>query len=332
MACPEITALLFIQTPIAGLQLTTSAPAIPLTNMSQRDMNNEEIITQLTNIVAQGGPRVEEYDQLDYLVGQVSQRISGNDFRTEDLGRLKQQCGFLNDVESIMGHIRLKPHGYAGDYSIIDRIYTHAASANNHKWDLYSLANSAAVAVRNRKEYFKTRATHKLQGGGKLLNVASGPARDLFEFYGSTRQGDVHTTCVEMDADAVAYATQLNAAYNDGIRFINKNIFRFQTDETFNVIWSAGLFDYFDDKAFVLLLRRFGKWLAPGGEIIIGNFNESCNPSRAYMEYFGEWYLNHRTEEQLLALAVAAGFDSEEVHIGREPENVNLFLHIQPRQ
>ena len=295
-------------------------------------MNNKELIAQLTNIVEQGGPHVGEYDQLDYLVSQISHRISLNDFRTEDLSSLKQRCGFLDDVESIMGHIRLKPHGYPGDYSIIDRIYTHAASANNLKWDLYSLANSAAVAVRNRKEYFKTRATHKLQGGGKFLNVASGPARDLFEFYGTTRQGTTYTTCVEMDADAVAYATQLNAAYGDYIRFVNKNIFRFQTDEMFDVIWSAGLFDYFDDKAFVLLLRRFGKWLAPGGEIIIGNFNESYNPSRAYMEYFGEWYLNHRTEEQLLALAVAAGFDAEDVHIGREPENVNLFLHIQPGQ
>ncbi len=132
-----------------------------------------------------------------------------------------------------------------------------------------------------------------------------------------------------MDAEAIKHAKRLNKDYLKSIEFINKNIFRFNTDNKYDLIWSAGLFDYFDDKAFILLLSRFRKWLKPGGEIIIGNFNENHNPSRVFMELFGEWYLNHRTEEQLINLAIDAGFKKEKIKVEREPENVNLFLRIK---
>ena len=111
--------------------------------------------------------------------------------------------------------------------------------------------------------------------------------------------------------------------------FIKKNIFRFNTEDKFDIIWSAGLFDYFDDKAFIMLLKKFRNWLKDDGEIIIGNFNENHNPSRAYMELFGEWHLNHRTDEQLYHLAKQAGYENQKISVGREPENVNLFLHLK---
>ncbi len=46
------------------------------------------------------------------------------------------------------------------------------------------------------------------------------------------------------------------------------------------------------------------------------------------MELFGEWYLNHRSEEHLIYLAKNAGFEANQIRVGKEPENVNLFLHI----
>jgi extracellular factor (EF) 3-hydroxypalmitic acid methyl ester biosynthesis protein len=95
---------------------------------------------------------------------------------------------------------------------------------------------------------------------------------------------------------------------------------------------SFGLLDYFNDKAFILTLKKMKNWLKLNGEIIIGNFNENHNPSRDYMELFGEWFLNHRTEIKLKELAEKAGFKSENVRIGKEKENINLFLHIEMKE
>ena len=58
----------------------------------------------------------------------------------------------------------------------------------------------------------------------------------------------------------------------------------------------------------------------------MGNFSPN-NPSKNYMELM-EWHLNYRDENQLLALANECGFDMNYVSIGKEPENVNLFLHV----
>ena len=111
--------------------------------------------------------------------------------------------------------------------------------------------------------------------------------------------------------------------------FVNKNILRHREEKKYDIIWSAGLFDYFNDKAFVMILKRFKDWIRNKGEIIIGNFNDNHNPSRDYMEIFGEWFLNHRTEEQLIQLAIESGFNENQVSIDREKENVNLFLHLR---
>ena len=70
-------------------------------------------------------------------------------------------------------------------------------------------------------------------------------------------------------------------------------------------------------------------WILPDGEIIIGNFNEANNPSRGYMEIFGEWFLHHRTEDDLRSLAEKAGFKDTQIKIGKEDEDVNLFLHLK---
>ena len=294
-------------------------------------MENKQLIDSIHRFIRNNGPVEEDYKTLNDLINLVGERIKDNTIDLEDLTALKQNCDFLHTTQSIMGHILQKPFGYAGDFSIIDRIYTHDNSAEYPKWDDYSLSSSAAQAVRNRKKYFKDSVSRKLQAGFRLLNVASGPARDLYELYQENRGLDLLTTCVEMDKQAIEHAKGLNSAYLDKIEFINKNIFRFDTEDQFDLIWSAGLFDYFDDKAFVLLIKRFANWLKPGGEIIIGNFNENNNPNRVYMELFGDWRLNHRTEEQLIHLAMLAGFKSEDILIGHEPENVNLFLHMKKK-
>lgn len=292
-------------------------------------MNNKELLERLAIFIAQDGPTYEDFDEFTVYVNKIAELIRENRMTHQEITSLKSRCDFLQDDTSIMGHIINKPYGYAGDFHIIDRIYTRDVSTRYPKWDKFSLSNSAAQAVRNRKDYFKTKVTQTLAKGGLLLNIASGPARDLYELYTENPHLNISTTCVEMDENAIKYAKKLNERHLEKTTFIKKNIFRFNTDHTYDMIWSAGLFDYFDDKAFILLLRKFRDWVKEDGEIIIGNFNENYNPSRAFMEIFGEWYLNHRTEEQLYYLAKQAGFEANKIHVGHEPENVNLFLHLK---
>lgn len=291
-----------------------------------------ETVLELQKIIEKNGPDQSDYGTLDSIMN----NLTDQDFKAIQQSSLLKNVDLLKDDKSIMGHIFTKPYGYAGDFHIIDRIYTRKNLDNHYaKWDQYSLENSAAQAVRNRKSYFQKLMLEKTRNWEpgesiELLNVASGPARDLKELYEKLyNKSLINTTCVEMDAKAIAYAKELNKTNLEKINFIQKNIFRYNDTAKYDVIWSAGLFDYFNDKCFVKVLSKMKTWLKEEGEIIIGNFNQDHNPSRKYMELFGDWFLIHRTKEEMIQLAEQAGFDRKNITVKSEAENVNLFLHIK---
>lgn len=276
----------------------------------------------------------DDFPLLDRLISNLGDAFRNQELDKSDIAIINRSFGedFLKNT--LQGYSLRKPQGYAGDYLIIDRIYTyHHSEVEKFKiWDQYSHTHASLKAVRNRKKYFKAKIKHRINSATSsfdLLDVASGPARDVKELYEEINNSNkLKVTCVDLDSDAINYAKTLNENNLDKIDFINANVLRFRTDKKYDVVWSAGLFDYFNDKAFIMLLSRFKDFVKPGGEIIIGNFNERNNPSRDFMEIMGEWYLQHRTEEQLVSLAMKAGFEFHQVNIGREKENVNLFLHI----
>ena len=108
--------------------------------------------------------------------------------------------------------------------------------------------------------------------------------------------------------------------------YVDPNTIRMANNDSFDLVWCAGLFDYLDDTAAVLLLRRLGKSLSASGTMVIGNFGPNVR-SRSYME-FGEWRLNYRSGDDLLALAKAAGFQDRRLSVEQEATGVNLFLRI----
>ena len=277
----------------------------------------------------------EQFDMIEKALFYVSEEVKMGRLTRTDIAEINQTFGEEFMHNTIQGYGVRKPFGYSGDFLMIDKIYTFYKSniPKYRVWDDYFHLQAAPKAVRNRKDYFKNVLFKKLDASEKLdlLNVASGPARDLFEVYNNLngKKQNLSTTCVEMDKNAMEYAQKLNEEHLKYIHFEQNNVFRFQTEKKFDLIWSAGLFDYFNDRAFILTLKNFKNWLKPKGEIIIGNFNDEHNPSRDYMEIFGEWYLYHRTEEQLLELARKGGFTDNQISVGKEVENVNLFLHIK---
>lgn len=288
-------------------------------------INTKTVISSLLN---KNGPDPGDYAILNNLLS----RLNSESMTQEELIEIRSlfDKNFLSNTMQGFG-IR-KPFGYSGDFKIIDMIYSEHTSERMEyvKWDQFFHQQAAPVAVRNRKAYYKNLMKAKLaEKPITLLNVASGPARDLLEVYSQLKDpGVLQAHCVELDKHAITHATNLCKQYLGQIHFHNKNILRFDTDQKFDVIWSAGLFDYFEDRLFVMALKKFRRFLKDDGEIIIGNFSPE-NQSRAYMEIFGDWYLIHRSPEQLIHLALDAGFEREKISIGKENLGVNLFMHIK---
>ena len=85
-------------------------------------------------------------------------------YDNDDLIEMRNSFRDTFTSKTIQGFIFTKPHGYAGDFEIIDKIYRTEISGNPRykNWDEYAQNHDAAIAVRNRKSYFKNFLADKI--------------------------------------------------------------------------------------------------------------------------------------------------------------------------
>lgn len=289
----------------------------------------------LEDFLEKGGPQPREYGVLSRAIRHLGDAVRAGLLQQEVMHEHLRELTQRHLPGTMQALALAKKYGYSGDFEIIDGIYTQKMCADPHLrcWDLFFHAQAAPVAVRNRKQYFKNLlATHleRKRTGQALhvLNVASGPARDLREFFLDHPEVEAHVDCVDMEGHALSHARELCAPWLDRIEFHHRNVLRHIPTRGYDLAWSAGLFDYLGDRAFVHLLRAMVAVTKPGGEVVVGNFSD-FNPSRDYMELMGDWQLRHRSRETLLSLAGQAGISPDCASVFWEPEGVNYFLHLR---
>ncbi|MBN1365170.1 MAG: class I SAM-dependent methyltransferase [Syntrophaceae bacterium] len=289
-------------------------------------------IEYLKELAQKGGPSESDYEELGELYKSVNSKRRKGIMKDSDILNIWQA---LPDVycttDTMQGYVLLKPHGYTGDYVIIERIYSGWLSPQPHllNWDRFFHAQEAPRALINRKKYFLDilRSLKAKEKKCDVLNVGCGPTQDVVEFL-SEGKCQVFFDCVDYDKDAIEYS--LNKVKEKGllsnIEFHPQNALKFKPSKQFDLIWSAGLFDYLDDKTFQWLLTKHLSFTKAGGELIIGNFSTN-NPTRDYMEC-GNWFLYHRSPDDLIKIAGECGIPREKISVKSEPLGVNLFLHI----
>lgn len=281
--------------------------------------------------VETGGPRPEEYQALGDLIEGVYRFASLGVFGPRELAAVRDRFGQALSTETLQGFSLRKPHGYAGDFEIISRIYSNHISPSERlaNWDRFFHAQPGTQAVRNRKAYFRELFGRLPRPEGReleVLNLASGPGTDMRELFASGAGMGVRFDCVEQDPGAIAHAFRACRDHFDRVRFIQGNVVTYKPGQSYDLVWSAGLFDYFRDGLFRRVLRRLLAAVRPGGRLVIGNYSPA-NPSRPYMHLF-DWPLQYRSAEDLRRLAEACGVVPERILIEQEPLGINLFMHI----
>ena len=96
-------------------------------------------------------------------------------------------------------------------------------------------------------------------------------------------------------------------------------------EQDYDLIYSAGLFDYFTDQVARAAAKQFITSVKPGGKVIIGNYSKD-NLSASFMEMVLDWKLIYRSEEDLLRIFQGLG---SRIWVEKEPLGINLFVVIQ---
>lgn len=239
-----------------------------------------------------------------------------------------------------------KPRGYAGDFEMMNQLYRNDDFSNSLFGSCVERAvnmHAEPTAVRNRSEYLCSKiikSVNKFPSKKiKILAVACGPAEEVKKAIHSLSQSDldrVEIDLLDQDMDAILYAqknikdTLLETKKSLRVNLINKSIKEIITSELstyYDLIYSAGLFDYFSDAVANRAMRTLLKVLNKDGLLVIGNFN-IASPNWFGMLALFDWFLILRSEQDLMRIFKSEGSD---VSIEAEKENVNLFCNITKR-
>ena len=147
----------------------------------------------------------------------------------------------------------------------------------------------------------------------------------------------LQATLLDLDPEALEFSERRVARLlrSGALRCLQENLFRLPRNRnaenllgTADFLICSGLFDYLSDEAATAMLRLFWGRLADGGVLMVGNFAPH-NPTRAYMEWIGNWYLTYRTGRDLERLAMGAGISRDRLSVGSEVLGVDLMLIAQ---
>lgn len=293
-------------------------------NSKSNSSISSEAKKYLLNLVEKGGPADSDYPDFTEIV---------NHLNDNELGHFRELIKDALNENTLIGHGFLKPFGYPGDFKIIHSIYKNYINPDPlySNWDRFFQNQAGAHAVRNRKEYFLNLCEKLERREKRNLNVlilGSGPATDVNEYLEKNPESKLRFDLVDFDQNAINFAKEQNIQFNGAIQYFRINVLRYKPVQMYDLIWSAGLFDYFREKHFAYMINKYYKFLNEEGEFIIGNFSLK-NPTKRLMEVLSDWYLNHRSKYDLIKIAIDAGIKEKNVTVDMEQLGVNLFLHIR---
>jgi extracellular factor (EF) 3-hydroxypalmitic acid methyl ester biosynthesis protein len=259
------------------------------------------------------------------------------EFFREQLKSLIYQSPFAN--RSLQ-----KPLGYAGDFEMMNLIYHNESTGKSlfaRCMEKCFQEHAEPQAVRNRVEYLlgKIRGTLKNNPKSKvtILSVACGPAMEVQKLIEQTPQNEldfIEIHLLDQDLNALKHvqrrirkiATSLNKKVE--VKLIsttikNMLITGLECNE-YDLIYSAGLFDYFTDQVATSASNTLYEALKPNSQVIIGNFDVSA-PNRFGMSLVFDWNLIYRSAADLKRIFAVPG---AKLSIEKEECGVNLFCVI----
>jgi extracellular factor (EF) 3-hydroxypalmitic acid methyl ester biosynthesis protein len=260
---------------------------------------------------------------------------------------LRKQVWDLIATSEFLLRTNLKPRGYAGDSEMMRMVYENGfrgASVFARFMHRHPLVTPAAQAVRNRCQVITealARRTKDIAGRRvRVLSVACGPAFELRSLLTSPAAFERYEL-VLLDQDVLALehaqqtVTALEAVHGaqvpvelrrDSVRTMLSGHHAAESRGTFDFIYSMGMFDYLTRPVARAVLSHFYSQLKPGGTLLVGNYHPE-NPTRTYMEYWMDWVLCYRDEQELMDLAL--GLPGAECSITMEASRSQLFLEVK---
>jgi extracellular factor (EF) 3-hydroxypalmitic acid methyl ester biosynthesis protein len=289
---------------------------------------------------------------LDQKLDQLARLVEGFDkaqHRRHGYFFRRQMWDFITASE-LIARGNIKPRGYSGDSEMMALIYANDYRGESTFSKLlfkHSAEHPASQAVRNRRALIADGVNNYREriepGPGeriRILSVACGGAAEMWDIFKTPADCDeLEVSLLDQDELALAEAArnislvEKKHGRSIKVRYLNHSVRTMLMDSdlkkeigSYDFIYSMGLFDYLTPRVGRALMTRLYALLKEGGELLAGNFHTS-NPSRHYMEYWVDWVLYYRTEEEFRGLT--EGSPARETRVYFEDTGSQMFLQVR---
>ena len=245
-----------------------------------------------------------------------------------------------------------KPLGHAGDYEMMNMIYRNQPEGRSLYEKLIHLllvSQWPAVSVRNRAEHMQSvllSETARVARAGRrirILDIGCGSAKELQDFMQQVPlSNNVDCTLLDFNQETLDHASSRlriacqKSSSNARITTANTSVHQLlrrairQGDlglsGPFDLIYSAGLFDYLADNTCRELVKLFYANVRPEGLVVVANMDDS-KPFRRFIEFVLDWQLIYRKAPEVQRFAPETAGDTQRVIA--EDAFGNLFLHLR---
>ncbi|MGH7617707.1 MAG: class I SAM-dependent methyltransferase [Gemmatimonadaceae bacterium] len=204
-----------------------------------------------------------------------------------------------------------KPRGYAGDAVMLDYAYRHrpySATLTRLGAALYAWAERrpATMSVVERRAILagEIDAVAARREGPRVLSIACGHLREAQASTAVQRGAIAEFVALDQDTESLAVVECEQHQHN--VRVERASVGRFvkygAALGTFDLVYSAGLYDYLNDNDATAVTEAMFRSLRPGGRMLVANFAPDL-PDIGYLEAIMDWRLIYRDDEAVLKLA-----------------------------
>jgi len=242
-----------------------------------------------------------------------------------------------------------KPRGYPGDYVVMDHIYRGTPAGDTRFGQMaHVLAVQIGQFVVQRKTFVgrAIRGTLLQADTGavpRIVSLGCGPAQEIVEILeaGALRGRPARFVLIDQDADALRLAGQRIStarlahedAQNTEVELRHQTVLRLLREDNPaqllgepDLIYSAGLFDYFGDRTCRALTQRLYAALRPGGLLLIGNMKAATDMIWP-LELIADWSLHYRSAERVLDWA--EGLPGAQISLATESTGYDYLLGLR---
>ena len=229
------------------------------------------------------------------------------------------------------------PRGYPGDFETVEYLCSGENRAEEgtlaRSCEAYALSRSIAQQHRNKVQHQAARIMRTMLAnprGSRIASLACGSCPDLRMILDQLPSLAGEFWLNDIDEGAITFSRAALKPIREHCHFRQGDavsIARSLPRGAFDLVLAGGLCDYLNARVATLLIKMAYNLLAPGGTFFFTNI-AAGNPYRPLIEYFGDWILIERSEEEILQYCESAGIARSNVTIRREETGLALLIEV----